>query len=42
MKSKEEVEEQFNKANLVRQNNLFSQTRVFQELLLFMDFKIRK
>lgn len=28
--------------NLLRQNNLFNQTRVFQELLMFMDYKIRK
>lgn len=39
--SKEECEQVFNRANLQKNNELFSQTRVFQELIMFMDYKIR-
>lgn len=41
MNRKEELQDRFNKANLLKTNNLFNQTRVFQELIMFMDYKIR-
>lgn len=41
MSRKEELQDRFNKANLLKTNSLFNQTRVFQELIMFMDYKIR-
>jgi hypothetical protein len=41
MKEKDQLHQRFNKANFSRQHNLTNQTRSFEELVMFMHYKIQ-